>query len=68
MSVGYFVKIRDNLIFVNDRFAIKVTDDKANVINGLEEFDEFVSATAVHDNQYLAIAYRHMGVRFYALM
>jgi hypothetical protein len=64
LSVGYFVKVGTDLLFVNGEVAIKLTFSSAEVLEGYEHYDHFESVVAL-ENGYFAVVNSPTGIHVY---
>lgn len=64
MEIGYFIKVSDKLLFVNNNLVIAVTDKEAKVIEGYGNHTDFESVIAL-ENGYFVVADTPKGITIY---
>lgn len=64
LQVGYFVKVGNDVVFVNNKYAILVGNKQASKIEGYTGGKNFVTVVTVQD-QFIAIGYEDSGVVIY---
>lgn len=64
MEVGYFIKVANDLLFVNNNITIRMTSKEAKVITGFGSHPDFESVIAL-DNGYFAVIDTPKGITVY---
>jgi hypothetical protein len=65
LSVGYFVKVGNDLLFVNSNVVIKVTTTNAEVVNGYQSYGNFESVVGL-EKGYFAVVNLTTGIYIYS--
>lgn len=66
LEPGYFVQIGADVVFINNKFAIVVSEGSGYRLDGYQGGVNFITAISV-DSLYVAVAYEEFGVVFYWL-
>lgn len=64
LEVGYFIKVGGDILFINNYVTIKVDENKAEVIEGYSQYEDFESVVALEKN-YFAVVNASTGVYIY---
>lgn len=55
LELGYFIKMDNSLLFVNNKFAISATKSSAKVLAGYQQMTEFESVVALENGSFATL-------------